>query len=585
MEDPQPSENDQLNKIEVVISQPEIIENKLKQIPLESLCFKMFKENLSWIFIINIIINISLSSMLIPTLLKYSNDEFIQTKNINNGIMFIIIAIVCEIISRIHKNRIIEHNKRKFLANVHCSLEEEINKNIISINWNTLRHLNTNELDRKKDMAKWYILGLITNVISTFINLFSFFGYSFWVGIISPLSMIIYFGLMIILLIFYPHKEKNKNSIKQEFWDKYYDVQTRLFTDIIHHNGKKSLDKMKDCMKSVESCRDEDKKNDAIFIDTVDIIFNIGFIMNCLIFGNQLSPANVIIYIQYTCLMRSSVSMFFGIYSQYKDSKREYAKLEEIISKSNQRIEVESVDINVDSVIRIESLKYVYPDDSSSSNTPFKLSLSQQLIFKLGQIIKLEGDSGNGKSTFTDIINGIIPYTEYNSVIFLDDVKIIGFDCLTKSRYYNEQQETICWQPSIYEIISNKEEINAADEEIVWKALIICSCLDFVKRENIVNELKWIHTKKVGMSGGQKGRIAIARSMYRIMITRPKFITLDEVDRAIQSEMVVDIMRNIYKYTRENNILVFMICHNPDVKKMTDYDQTIRFIYGMISKV
>jgi ABC-type bacteriocin/lantibiotic exporter with double-glycine peptidase domain len=214
------------------------------------------------------------------------------------------------------------------------------------------------------------------------------------------------------------------------------------------------------------------------------------------------------------------------------------------------------------------------------------LGPDQKLEFTLGEIIKLDGDSGNGKSTFSDIVNGVIPYTEYSSSIILDDVdRINGFDCLSKLRYYNEQQESICWQPSIYEIISNKEEINIIDEDIVWKALTICSCLDFVKRKNDMNELKWIHTKNVGMSGGQKGRIAIARAIYRIITTKPKFITLDEIDRAIQSELVVDIMKNIYKYTRENNILVFVICHNPDVKKLDDYNQTIQFVKGVIKKI
>ena len=127
--------------------------------------------------------------------------------------------------------------------------------------------------------------------------------------------------------------------------------------------------------------------------------------------------------------------------------------------------------------------------------------------------------------------------------------------------------------------------INVVDEEIVWHALTITSCLDFVKRENITNELKWIHTKNTGLSGGQKGRISIARAIYRIITTKPKFITLDEVDRAIQSELVVDIMKNIYKYARKNNILVFVICHNPDVKKLDEYNQTIRFVKGMIKKI
>jgi hypothetical protein len=56
---------------------------------------------------------------------------------------------------------------------------------------------------------------------------------------------------------------------------------------------------MKKCMELVETYRDNDRKNDSLFIDTIDVIFNLGFIINCLLFANGLSPTNIIIYIQF----------------------------------------------------------------------------------------------------------------------------------------------------------------------------------------------------------------------------------------------------------------------------------------------
>ena len=319
-------------------------------------------------------------------------------------------------------------------------------------------------------------------------------------------------------------------------------------------------------------------------------------------------------------MMRNSVTMCIGIYTQYIDAKREYAKLEEIIAKTFKRIEmVQELEFDI---ITIESLEYIYPQDSNISNIPFKLVLTADTVlsFKLGQIIRLEGNSGHGKSTFSDIINGIIPFSEYDGLIKLDgDKKIPGFDVLTQFRYYNEQVESICWKPSVYEIVTGKtihmdtntntntdtdtdtntdtntdtdidididievDKVNKADEDIVWNALTICSCLDFLKRDNVTNELKWIYTKGIGLSGGQKGRIALARSIYRVMTLCPKIVTLDEVDKAIQSELVVGIMTNIYKYARINQILMFVICHNSDVKKLDEYDQLIKFNKGVIS--
>lgn len=553
----------------------------LSLLSLETLCFTLVANNLSWIFVANTLLGVALSSILSPTLYKYSNDEFVQTSNVTNGLWFVMIALLCDILSIFHNNQFIQSYKRSFLAKVQCGLEDNVNQHISLIHWNKLRDLNNNELDRKKDIATMYVLDLITKTINTFIYSFSFFGYTYWVCVISPASLLLYGTLMVLLLALYPYKAKSINNATQIYWDKYYDATIRRFTDIIHHDSQKNLDVMKQCINSIEECRIENRQRDALFTDTIDTVFTIGFIINCALFAHQLSPVHAIIYVQYTCFMKNSISSSMSLYCQYMDTKHEYGKLEDILATSTQRPIVAQAPIPPTSVLTIESLDYVYP--SNSTEAPFSLTLASTLTFSRGDIVKLEGNSGNGKSTFTDILNGIISYTDYTASIWLDKERIIGFDCFTESRYYHEQQEAIFWQPSLYEIISNKEDINCVDEDLVWNALTIASCLDFVKRENVANGHKWIHTKKLGLSGGQKGRIAIARTMYRIMIKKPAFITFDEVDRAIQSELVVSIMKNIYAYTREHNILVFVICHNQDVKAMNEYDKTIRFTNGIVS--
>jgi ABC-type multidrug transport system fused ATPase/permease subunit len=585
------------------------------------LCLDMFAHNISSNLIFNMCINIVFSSLLIPLIFKIANDKFITTKNIYSGIFFVISAIACEIVSIIHKNIAIEPLKREFISNVHFELEDVVNRSINASNWNILRELNKNELDQKKSMAKWHILGFISSIISTFISMFSFFGYTFWVGWISPTSLCIYIILLSVLTIYYPHKQKMSKDIYHEIWNRYGNLQTNMYTDIIHHKGENTLNEMKHCMLTIEKNRDEDKRNDSNFTDTISVVFNIAFIINCIIITNAiLNTTDIIIYIQYSFLMRNSITMCISLYNQYIDSKREYEKLKEIINNSEKKKELDQI-YDFDN-IEIKHLLYEYPN-INSINTPFKLILEEKLNFRLGEIIRLDGNSGNGKSTFSDIINGIIPFSEYESEILLcshhpetnsNDIKpILGFDVITKSRYYNEQQEAIGWKPSIYEIItgknikymsdtSNKSDISSmltdltkltdvadvidlVDEDIVWKALQMTMCLDFVKRNNIQNELKWIHTKNVGLSGGQKGRIALARSIYRIMFNKPKIITLDEVDKAIQANLVTQIMSNIYSFTKSNNILVFVICHSPDVQQLNVYDKILSFNQGKISSL
>ena len=582
-------------------------QHKLKQIPIGQLIWSLIYKNLSLGFAMNMGLNILLSSIMIPGLIKLSNEYLIGGLDlVYQGFIMIILAIGCEIISTIHRNTIIEPYKRKFVSLIHSDLEEEISGQILKINWNVLRELNNNELDRKKDTTKWYILGFINMFISTFINLFSFLGYMGWVGFISPFSLVVYFFMLSLLVIYYPHKNEKNSDKCHELWNKYYNIQTKLYTDIIHHKGSESLDQMKKCICEIESKRDQDKKSDSVFTDSINVVFNLAFIINCLClywFSSTKflsNPSDIIIYIQYSCMMKSSVIMCISLYTQYSDAKREYTKLEEILSNTFERINFDKHEIDFNS-ITIKSLKYVYPQDSNISNKPFELVLAPDttLSFKLGQIIRFDGNSGHGKSTFSDIINGIIPFGEYKTSVYLDDPdmnkRIIGFDVLTKYRYYNEQTESICWKPSVYEIISGKTitrdefynpvNIDKYDEDIVWKALTICSCLDFLKKDNVTNELKWIYTRNIGLSGGQRGRVALARSIYRVMTMYPKIITLDEVDKSIQSELVVEVMKNIFKFARTNNILVFVICHNSDVKNLNEYNQVINFTNGIITRL
>ena len=599
----QEQEQEQSNiNLKVGISQDMSLANNLKQSTMEELCLKMFVRNMHCKLFSNMLINICMCSLIIPLMFKlYNNNLLDNNSNIYKSLFYIGLATGCEIFSTIHKNIIIEPEKRKFVTMVHCDLEDEVNSHVLQIDWNKLRELNKNDLERKKHITKLYLLGFINYSITTFISLFSFFGYLYWIGLICPITILVYLVIMCLMVKYYSHKVKNVRDENHILTNKYYNLQTGLFTDIIHLQGKATLNKMKEYICEIENKRDESKKADSIYIDTINVVYNISFIFNCIIVMYLVSSiSDIVIYIQYSCLMKSSVISCIGLYTYYKETKQEYEKLVNIISSCVERKklkqELEFFQIEV------ESLEYTYSRDVNEFNIPFKLKLQEQLKlrFKLGEIVKLEGDSGHGKSTFSDIVNGIIPFNEYTSTIKIEKndnslIQIKGFDALTKIRYYNEQLENICWKPSVYEIVSGEDLIFDSEKNLinynhdieskVWKALSICSCGDFLKLENNANKLKWIYTPNIGMSGGQKGRVGLARTIFRIIKNKPKFITLDEVDKSIQSEMVVGIMKEIFHYAKINGILMFIIAHTEQVKKLDGvYDQVINFNKGIISQ-
>ena len=68
-----------------------------------------------------------------------------------------------------------------------------------------------------------------------------------------------------------------------------------------------------------EKKRYEDKNYYSKFMNTISIVFNSAFIINCIIlaFNNNNNIGNIIVYIQYSCLMRNSVSSCISIYNQF----------------------------------------------------------------------------------------------------------------------------------------------------------------------------------------------------------------------------------------------------------------------------
>jgi ABC-type multidrug transport system fused ATPase/permease subunit len=252
--------------------------------------------------------------------------------------------------------------------------------------------------------------------------MFAFFGYTFWIGMISPVSLAIYIVSLSLFTAFYKRPKKNNPEAYYDIWDTYTNHNTSMFTEMIHHNGNETLDKMKDAMLQLEKIRDTDKYNDSKFMDAITLIFNIAFIINCLIVSSDITIANVIIYIQYSLLMRNSVTSCINLFNQYADSKREYEKMSVIINGSTRRKELEQLQDFTS--ITIDRLEFQYPNSSNINNKPFSLHLENSISFETGEIVRLDGSSGHGKSTFVDAVNGIFPDDDYDS----DAEQVSGYD-------------------------------------------------------------------------------------------------------------------------------------------------------------
>lgn len=549
-----------------------------------------------------IIANIILGATIIPLMYATANESFVMN-DVDKGLRYIIAWNFIKIVFTVLNNVIIEPIRRRFNVDLELYCEKMINDEIEILSMRSIRNVfkRGSGYEKKMNIAKYRVSGFVSSFMYTFMSMFTFFGYAYWVFSISYKSAIVYIIATIGVSFFIKKKEK-KIEENMELYDKYWNNQGNISHEGFHDDIKKPFDGMYQATVEIEETRSNRRKEDKKITNMIDILFGLVFIFNCYFVVNDMDIIYLITYVQYCSMLHSSVSSCFMVYEQYKDSKREYNKYEEMINELPKRNIVEQYTDQFDGII-VNKIGYVYSGDVGK--IPFGLQIVDILVFFKKDIILVDGSSGNGKSTLFDIIGGVTSDKEYDSDIEITlgskQKKINGFECLTKRRFYTEQSVSIPCRATIAQIVSGIFDgtITKEDEKVIRSSLIICCCDDFVDihgeddfvvidtvETNIENprteSRKSIHEKKVTMSGGQEGRIILSRMMYGIITKKPAFILLDEVDKSVQEDMMVLIMNRIFDYAVKHDIITFVIAHSNEVKRIERYTQKITLENGRI---
>ena len=175
---------------------------------------------------------------------------------------------------------------------------------------------------------------------------------------------------------------------------------------------------------------------------------------------------------------------------------------------------------------------------------------SVNLKFSKNSIIGLIGESGSGKSTFVDLLTGLLQPTIGS--IKVDDTHI-------------KLQKALEWRNSIGYVsqkifltddtISKNIAFGVSEESIDKVAL-----QDSINRSELselISKLEHGINSKVGeggakLSGGQLQRIGIARALYR----KPDFLILDEATASLDKKTEKSIFKSLMKFKKNMTILI-----------------------------
>lgn len=192
--------------------------------------------------------------------------------------------------------------------------------------------------------------------------------------------------------------------------------------------------------------------------------------------------------------------------------------------------------------IRFKSVRYQYPgSDRVVLDVP-------DLLICSGETIGVVGTSGSGKSTFVDLLTGILAPTHGN--IYLDswDLRNVARSWMDSLGYVS--QTTYLINTSIRRNVA----FGLAEEEIsdlqVESALRSSQLWDFVnelpaKTETVIGD------RGVRLSGGQRQRLGIARALYN----NPAVLILDEATSALDLLTEAEVVKSIEEISKNRTVL------------------------------
>lgn len=194
--------------------------------------------------------------------------------------------------------------------------------------------------------------------------------------------------------------------------------------------------------------------------------------------------------------------------------------------------------------IYIKNVSYQYPDSDKKVFDNISLEIEK------GQTIGLIGESGAGKTTFVNLILGLLDSPEGD--ILWDDIKI---NHETTSFHLNigyiPQQISLLDDTIKANIVFGAEEEN---EKHIRNAIVQSQLEHFIKSlpDGIMTQ---VGDRGVRLSGGQRQRIGIARALYK----NPDFLVLDEATSALDIQTEAELMKSINSL--KGNKTMIIIAH------------------------
>ena len=207
----------------------------------------------------------------------------------------------------------------------------------------------------------------------------------------------------------------------------------------------------------------------------------------------------------------------------------------------------------MESIIRTENLSKSF---KRGSNTHFAVK-NVSFTLKEGDFVNIIGRSGSGKSTFLNLLSGLLKPTE--GKIFAKGKDMSDFSDREISKYRNE---IIGFVPQSLGTLPN---LNVLENVSLPYYLFKRDDSAYERAAMLLDEMGILHLKDdfpKNLSGGELKRVLIARSM----INSPELLILDEPTSDLDKNTTIEIMDLLKKINSKGTALI-IVTHELDILK------------------
>lgn len=278
--------------------------------------------------------------------------------------------------------------------------------------------------------------------------------------------------------------------------------------------------------------------------------------------GKGVTAGTTIVFVQLMNFVIGPIASLPACFAERKAAKALIEKVAQALHKSV-REEKTDAPVTLNRGITIKNLSFGYEKDN-----PVLDNISY--FFESGKKYAVVGASGSGKSTLLNLL--MASHSDYDGEIFYDDTEIrqIGSGALYDIMSII-QQNVFVFNATIRENITMfksfpKEEIDRCVELSGLKGLISEKGENYLCGEN-----------GSGLSGGEKQRISIARSLLK----KSKVLLVDEATSSLDKETSQQVSEALLNL---NDITSIVVTHALEESLLRKYDAIITLKNGKIAE-